>query len=310
MHAGGASGAPRPKSGAVVAEKHVVRVARGQRGVITYRQLRAAGLSDRQIAHRVATGWLVRLHEGVYAVGTVGAIGLIQGALFAGGPESMADDESSAALHEFLPYPAAVYIATPRNGARPKGVITRQPRTAPAWILRHGLRTATVPETLLQLAARDPGLALQATDQAFIDRRTDAAALTRFLNSRKGRRGVANLRRIVDGPHTRSQIERIFWRLLEEARLPLPLVNVWVNGHLVDFYWPAHGLIVETDGWGSHGRRAQWERDRRRDLDHFASGIAVLRVTARQLEYEPLAVVVALTRRLEASALRRGTAAS
>jgi very-short-patch-repair endonuclease len=287
-------------------------MARGQRGVITYEQLRGAGFSPDQITHRVKTGWLTRLHEGVYAIGTIGAIGRAQAALIACGKQSVAIDETSAALHDLLPYPAAVYVAVPRNGPRPPGVMTSRPKQLPAWILRHGLHTATVPETLLQLARTNPALAREATDQAYIDRRTDTTALTHFLNGKKGSRGVRTLRRIVEGPRTRSGTERKFFALLKAAKLPLPLTNVKVNGALVDFYWPEYGLIIETDGWGSHGRRGQWERDHDRDLEHFATSVDTLRLTARQVDEESYAIVAALAVRLRrgASVLPRATAAS
>ena len=293
-----------------MAERRVVAVARGQRGIVRLEELEAAGLSRDQVGHRVRTGWLVHLHEGVYAVGTVGAIGLVQAALFACGANSLAHNATAAALHDLLPYPDTVHVAVPRNGPRPPGIKTYHPTVLPEWTLRHGLRTATVPELLLSLAATDPTAAAEATDAAFIARRTSTAALRAFLSAKKGHRGAARLRDIIDGPRTRSGAEREFLRLLDAARLPRPLANVRVNGHLVDFLWPDHGLIVETDGWASHGRRSQWEADRRRDLDHFVAGVDVLRLTARQLDAEPYAVVAALTRRLAASAPRRATAAS
>jgi len=285
----------------VAAEKRATTVARHQRGAITFDQLVAAGLSRHAIAHRVTTGWLTRLHQGVYAIGTIGAIGRVQAALLACGSEAMASHQSSAALHALLPYPAAVSVTVPRDGPRPTALDVHQPRTMPQWTRRHGLRCTTVPETLLALAATAGYDATrEAVDQAHIHRRTTTEVLTAFLASRPGRKGARVLREILDGPRTRSPAERTFFELLKAARLPLPLTNVKVNGHLVDFYWPDHGLIVETDGWGSHGRRSQFERDRQRDLDHVASGLTVLRVTARQLAREPHAV----TARLGAALLR------
>jgi hypothetical protein len=50
-------------------EAQIADIAAGQHGVITLLQLLAAGLSRKQIAHRVRTGRLHRLHQGVYAVG-------------------------------------------------------------------------------------------------------------------------------------------------------------------------------------------------------------------------------------------------
>ena len=185
----------------------------------------------------------------------------------------MAADRTAAALHELLPYPAAVHVANPRDGPRPKAIeISRAARDAGLDAPR-GPQIATVPETLLALATKDRSLAQEATDHAFIARRTSRPALTLFLDAKRGHRGVRTLREILDGPHTRSHAERTFYKLLHQARLPLPDTNVRVNGHLVDFYWPEHGLVVETDGWASHGRRSQWERDHDRDLDHFAAGV-------------------------------------
>ena len=281
-----------------MAEIRSVQTARTQRGVITLRQLLDAGFTPDQITRRVRTGWLVRLHEGVYAIGAIGAIGRTQAALLACGPGSIADAGTAAALHDLLPYPAIPHVVVRRNGPRPKAVRTRHPRVLPDWTRRHGLRTTTVPETLLAIAATDSAAAREATDQAFIHRRTHASALTCFLDDKRGHRGVRTLREILHGPRTRSDAERRFWKLLHDANLPLPLTNVRVNGHLVDFYWPDHNLIVETDGWASHGRREQWERDHRRGLDHFAAGVTVLRISARQLADEPFAVVAALARRL------------
>lgn len=302
--------APREGRSAEGLETRAIEVARGQRGVITLAQLVRIGFSEDQVQRRVKRGWLVRLHEGIFAIGTIGAIGKLQAGLWACGEAACAWDESSAALHSLLPYPAAVYVAVPRNGPRPPGLHVHRPTREIGWTRREGLRTADVPETLLALAKKSRALAQEATDQALISRRTSRAALTRFLSDRRGRRGTRILREIIEGPHTRSHAEKAFYKLLHAAKLPLPEVNVRVNGHLVDFYWPEYELIVETDGWASHGRRSQWEQDHRRDLDHFAAGTTTLRITARQLEREPFAIVAALTRRLAASGLPRATAAS
>jgi Transcriptional regulator, AbiEi antitoxin len=45
------------------------QLARRSHGVVTRRQLLAAGVSRREIAHRLATGALLQEHRGVYRVG-------------------------------------------------------------------------------------------------------------------------------------------------------------------------------------------------------------------------------------------------
>jgi very-short-patch-repair endonuclease len=53
-------------------------------------------------------------------------------------------------------------------------------------------------------------------------------------------------------------------------------------GHCeVDFFWPKQMLIVETDGWETHGTRAAFEADRARDAALMAAGLRVVRFSWR-----------------------------
>ena len=94
---------------------------------------------------------------------------------------------------------------------------------------------------------------------------------------------------------TRSEAERKLLALIREAQLPAPRTNVRVAGHEVDMYWPSQHLVVEFDGWSTHGSRRAFERDRRRDADLLLAGERVLRVTHRQLAGGPVALVARLT---------------
>jgi very-short-patch-repair endonuclease len=87
-------------------------------------------------------------------------------------------------------------------------------------------------------------------------------------------------------------------RLMAAAQLPQPMVNARLNGYLVDFLWPDARLILEVDGFGTHGDRRALEDDRRRDQVHVAAGYTVLRVTWRQLRDEPMAVVARIAQAL------------
>jgi very-short-patch-repair endonuclease len=66
----------------------------------------------------------------------------------------------------------------------------------------------------------------------------------------------------------------------------------------VDFFWPDHKLVVETDGWGKHGTRRAFESDRARDALPQAHGYRVLRFTWRQVMHETLLVVVRIAQLL------------
>src|SRR3954454_21681496 len=71
-----------------------------QHGVIARRQLLSWGYSERAIDHRLATGRLHRLHQGVYAVGrpTVGPYGRWMAAVLACGTKAALSHSSAAAL--------------------------------------------------------------------------------------------------------------------------------------------------------------------------------------------------------------------
>jgi very-short-patch-repair endonuclease len=79
------------------------------------------------------------------------------------------------------------------------------------------------------------------------------------LEPRRGRRGDAAIARALaqhraHSTRTRSEMEERMLALCRRFELEAPLVNEKVNGHMVDFSWPARRLIVETDGWQAHGR--------------------------------------------------------
>jgi very-short-patch-repair endonuclease len=59
---------------------------------------------------------------------------------------------------------------------------------------------------------------------------------------------------------------------------------------------------VEVDGHAYHSSRVAFERDRRRDQRFVAAGYRVVRVTWRQLQNEPFAVIARV-----AQALVQGT---
>lgn len=108
-------------------------------------------------------------------------------------------------------------------------------------------------------------------------------------------RGVARLRDLLERPEslhdTRSKYERRLLRLLRAAELPPPRTNVYVANQLVDAYWPDLKLVIEFDGWGIHGRRDKFESDRLRGQRLAALGHQLMRVTARQIDRHPYALV-------------------
>ena len=90
---------------------------------------------------------------------------------------------------------------------------------------------------------------------------------------------------------TRSVLEDVVLRLIDEAGLPRPDVNVplILGGRRVipDFRWPDRHLIVEADGATWHDNKLAREADAERQALLEAHGERVLRVTWSQAVGSP-----------------------
>jgi very-short-patch-repair endonuclease len=87
---------------------------------------------------------------------------------------------------------------------------------------------------------------------------------------------------------------------VRDADLPEPEVNASLAAldhqpHEVDLSWPAHHLIIETDGYDTHGTRQAFEQDRKKDAALTATGYRVVRFTWRAVLHDPATVADRLT---------------
>ena len=94
--------------------------------------------------------------------------------------------------------------------------------------------------------------------------------------------------------HARSLLEELFLELCERNELPLPSLNVTVEGFLVDALWSAPRLVVEVDGGQAHATPARMTRDRERDLDLRRAGYTVHRYSWWQVTNQAELVVADL----------------
>jgi very-short-patch-repair endonuclease len=95
-----------------------------------------------------------------------------------------------------------------------------------------------------------------------------------------------------------SEAERACHRLLRSAGITGWKTNERVAGYWVDVLFPRHRLILEIDGWATHGDRAAFEHDRVRRNALVLAGYVVLNFTWRQLEDDPAWVVASVQRAL------------
>jgi hypothetical protein len=101
------------------------------------------------------------------------------------------------------------------------------------------------------------------------------------------------LDRVRDDPggRLRSPLEELFLPFLDAHSIPRPRVNAWLavgdDQYQVDCFWPDSRLVVELDGWKSHGTKRAFRKDRQRDRRLGAAGYRVVRVTEDQIRTEP-----------------------
>src|SRR5207245_7975731 len=84
-----------------------------------------------------------------------------------------------------------------------------------------------------------------------------------------------------------SELEAIFYRLVEASDLPPARRQVGLGARRCDLLFEAEGLVVEVDGWERHGTREAFEDDRARDRAMRRRGLRVLRFTWNDLANRP-----------------------
>jgi very-short-patch-repair endonuclease len=267
-------------------ERIVAKLASRSHGVVTRRQLLAAGISRQEIADRLTTGALLRDYPGVYRVGhrapSVEARYLA--AVRACGDGALLSGPAAAHLWGLLKGPAPAPEVITRTERRIPGVTTRRSRTidpadATTW---RGIPITTVPFTLVALAAQlNADTLARACHEAGVRHGTTPRQVEEVLLRRPNAPGTRQLRAVLHGDVrvTLSKLEQRFLELLRDHGLPLPRTNRKAGARRVDCRWPLQRLTIELDGYRYHHSRHAWEQDRRREREARARGDEFRRYT-------------------------------
>jgi len=248
---------------------------------------------------RLASGHLVRLHRGVYAVGhaQLRPEGRWLAAVLAAGPGAALSHRSAAALHGIRESGGTIDVTTTRRVTVRCVVIHRTTRLdAEDVTTRRGVPTTTLARTLVDLAkiltAEQLGKLVREMDRTG---RLSAAVLERasVCGDRALRAALAAHERFATSL-TLSELEDRFLALLDEHDLPRPLTNHLVLGMKVDAVWPAQRLAVELDSWAWHHDRAAFEADRARSTRLAQAGWTPVRFTHAQVVDRPHDVATTL----------------
>ena len=233
--------------------------------------------------------------------------------MLACGKAAVLSHRTAANLWDILPYPASapVWITVPpgRTVERPRITVRRASLTASHTRNRRGLRLTSPPRTILDLSSVIDVEELESVvAEAAYRRLASETELSHQVASNEGKRGLANLRRVLrlaGGPQrTRSQGERAMLRLLRRARMTDWETNARIHGYEVDLLWRDPGVVVEIDGWDGHSSRLAFERDRLKAATLTSHGLTVIPITGRQLRDDPDGVIDRLRRAIARRELR------
>jgi very-short-patch-repair endonuclease len=287
------------------------RWARDNHGLIT---LDRSGLSRDSWYRAIRSGHLIQLHPLVARLpGTPDTREQqIHAAVLAAGPQALASHRSAAHLWGIeRPSDDPVDIILPGTTRHRDldGVFVHRPadqlRLNPQR--RGGIPCTNVLRTLCDLGAADRRGVDSAVGFALTARLATIDAIERALleHAKQGRSGVTALRAAIDRwaiDHrpADSVLELAFTHLVDRHQLPPVSFHERIEGWEVDFRFIGTAVLVECDGWATHGRQwDQFEIDRRKDDDLRGAGWIPVRLTYRSIVTNPSSTADRLRRTLE-----------
>jgi very-short-patch-repair endonuclease len=294
--------------------KHFDTFATDHHGLLTLERVRRSGVSETDWYRSLRRGDLEYVHPGVARL--VGsprtAEQRIAAAVLAAGRGAMASHRSAAHLHG-VPRPDddPVDVILDDRRRRPviTGAIIHRPRDRKdlSPLLRANIRTSNILRMLCDLGAVDESAVHGAVGHVLAAKLATIRQLRAAIDvhARRGRHGVPAFRAalddwMIDGKPADSVLELAMRRFLRRFGLPSAQFHPQVAGYEVDFLIAGTNVVLECDGWASHGLdRVQFERDRVRDAAITSAGYVILRFTYRGLTRLPDRVANQITTNLQ-----------
>jgi very-short-patch-repair endonuclease len=268
-----------------------------QHGIIDRSQALQAGLSDRQIEHRLRSGRWQRVHAGVYATftGPLPREARLWAALRRAGKGAVLSHETAAEVQDLIKprgASATIHITVPWRrrpvqGGQIRGVVIhRSDQSQPQLPITWKLPRTRIEDTVLDLVA---SAATFADAYSWISRAvsrelTTVEALHAALVARSRIRWRSKLAVALakndEGIH--FELERRYARDVERAH-GLPRAQrqarreIGGKVHYKDNWYPEYRVCVELDGPSFHRAERVWQDKRRDNLNLAADGAQTFR---------------------------------
>jgi uncharacterized protein DUF559 len=259
-------------------------------------QIEALGLSQGDVAYRVATGRLRAVHEGVFAGRPF--LDDQRGRWMAAtltAPGTCLSHASSAALHGFWDRRRHMEMVTRPGSGGPRRIdglfVYRSVTLNGNTMTVDGIPTTTPERAIIEMAPYedDQGLA-RVVREALRMKKTTSDGLLRTVDDHFRRRGTRRVLRTlaryaglpVDRARSGAEIRALM--VLRDAGRSMPRLNHPVAGEEADLSWPAEQLIIEIDGGPFHQDVGE---DARKEAAWRAAGWRVLRLPSEDVYDAP-----------------------
>lgn len=275
----------RPKPASASVDRTIAQAAPPTAGIFTTGELVKLGLSRRALSRRVAASRLFRLHHGVYS--TVPPSLLTSqarwlAAVKACGEGAALSHMSAAAVWDLTgAFVSPIHVTVPTDAGRAR---------------RDGIAIHRSPDLLPSQVTVKDGISVTKPGRTLRDLRCEVSTARLEALVRRAERLHLDTGGLLDlGPEPAGDaLERRLMTLCRRHGLPQPRVQELIGPYVVDFFWPEAQLVVEVDGFATHGLRSSFENDRARDAWLMVQGYRVVRFTWRQLHDQPAHVVQTL----------------
>jgi hypothetical protein len=279
-----------------------------QHGVVERNQLIGLGVSGGTVKRWIREGRLRPVHRGVYMVGhgALGIRGWWMAAVLACGEGAALSHRPAARLHALIGWtPSRPAVSTPaRRRARPPGIAVHRIQRIDPFTL-DAIPCTTASRTIVDRAGISRRRTLEKVIvEAHVLEIFDLNQIHDTLDHIARPRGVRLLRSVLDDFRpgttlTKSGLEEAMLALCRRAGMPKPRVNEHVellDGALVqvDFHWPDHRVVVETDSNRYHATHPKRRRDRAKDRAVQLAGWIVLRVPEEDVSDRPETILADL----------------